>query len=68
MIARLLGKTRQIIMQELSKFNFKINPTQIGLEKYMSFRINNKLSFIESFYVLYQIAYLKTYTKMILSI
>ena len=53
MIARLLGKTRQIIMQELSKFNFKINPTQIGLEKYMSFRINNKLSFIESFYVLY---------------
>ena len=53
MIARLLGKTRQIIMQELSKFNFKINQTQIGLEKYMSFRINNKLSFIESFYVLY---------------
>ena len=37
------------IMQELGKFNLKTNVTPNGLEKYMSFTINNKLSFIESF-------------------
>ena len=36
-------------MQELSKFNFKINVIPNGLEMYMSFSINNKLSFIDSF-------------------
>ena len=36
-------------MKELGKFNFKINVIPNGLEKYMSFSINNKLSFIESF-------------------
>ena len=36
-------------MQELGKFNFKINVIPNGLEKYMSFTINNKLSFIDSF-------------------
>ena len=36
-------------MQELDKFNLKINVIPNGLEKYMSFTINNKLSFIESF-------------------
>ena len=35
-------------MQELGKFNFKINIIPNGLEKYMSFSINNNLSFIDS--------------------
>ena len=38
-----------LIMQELSKFNFKINVIPNGLEKYMSFNINNKLNLIDSF-------------------
>ena len=36
-------------MLELGKFNLKINVIPSGLEKYMSFTINNKLSFIGSF-------------------
>ena len=36
-------------MQELSKFNLKINVIANGLEKCMSFTINIKLSFIDSF-------------------
>ena len=36
-------------MQELGKFNFKINAVPNGLEKYVSFTINNKLSFTDSF-------------------
>ena len=37
-------------MQELGKFNLKINVIPIGLEKYiMSFSINSKLIFIDSF-------------------
>ena len=36
-------------MQELVKFNLKINVIPNGLEKYMSFIINNKLSFTDSF-------------------
>ena len=36
-------------MQGLSKFNLKINIIPNGLENYTSFRINNKLSFIDSF-------------------
>ena len=36
-------------MQDLGKFNLKINVMPIGLVKYMSFTINNKLSFIDSF-------------------
>ena len=36
-------------MQELGKFNFKINVITNGLEKYISFTIINKLSFIENF-------------------
>ena len=35
-------------MQKLSKFNLKINAVPSGLEKYMSFSINSKLSFINS--------------------
>ena len=38
-----------LIVQELGKFNLKINVIPNGLEKYMSFSINNKLSFIDSF-------------------
>ena len=36
-------------MQELGKFSLKINVIPNGLEKYMSFSINDKLSFIDSF-------------------
>ena len=36
-------------MQELAKFNLKISVISNGLEKYMSFTINNKLRFIDSF-------------------
>ena len=38
-----------LLMQELGKFNLKINVIPNGLGKYMSFSINNKLSFIDSF-------------------
>ena len=38
-----------LIMQELGKFNLKINIIPNGLEKHMSFSINNKLRFIDSF-------------------
>ena len=36
-------------MQELGKVNLKINVVPNKLEKYMSFTINSKLSFIDSF-------------------
>ena len=36
-------------MQELSKFNLKINVIPNGLENHMSFSIINKLSLIDSF-------------------
>ena len=36
-------------MQELGKFNFKINVLPNGSEKYMSYNIDNKLSFMYSF-------------------
>ena len=39
-------------MQELGKFNLKINAIPNGLKKYMSFTINNKLSFIDNFHFL----------------
>ena len=38
-----------LIMQELGKFNFKINAIPNGLGKYTSININNKLVFIDSF-------------------
>ena len=41
-----------LIMQELSKFDFKINVILNGLEKCMSFNINNELIFIDSFHFL----------------
>ena len=36
-------------MHELGKFDLEINFTRNGLEKYMSFSMNNKLGFIDSF-------------------
>ena len=36
-------------MQQLGKFNFKINIILYGLEKCMSFSISNKLVFVDSF-------------------
>ena len=36
------------ITQELSKLNLKIKVIPNGLEKYMSFTINNKLTFIDT--------------------
>ena len=36
-------------MQELGKFNLKVSVIPNGLEKYMSFTINRKLGFIDSF-------------------
>ena len=38
-----------LIIQDLDKFNFKINVIPNGLEKYMSFNINNKVAVIDSF-------------------
>ena len=38
-----------LIMQELEKFNLKISVIANGLAKYMTFTINNKLRFIDSF-------------------
>ena len=38
-----------LIMQEIGKLNLKVNVTANGLEQYMSFGINNKLMFIDSF-------------------
>ena len=36
-------------MQEIGKFNFKINVVPNGLEKCLSFNINNKITFTDSF-------------------
>ena len=36
-------------MQELGKFNFKVNVIRNGLQKYMIFIINNKLLFLDNF-------------------
>ena len=36
-------------MQELGKFNLKISVIPTGLVKHMSFTVNNKLGFINSF-------------------
>ena len=38
-----------LIMQELGKFNLKIDVIPNGLEKYMNFTISIKLRFIDSF-------------------
>ena len=38
-----------LIMQELGKFDFKINVMPDGLKKYTCFNLDNKLVFIDSF-------------------
>ena len=38
-----------LIVQKQGKFSLKINAIPNGMEKYMSFSINNNLSFIDSF-------------------
>ena len=38
-----------VFKQELGKFNFESNVIPNRLEKYMSFNINNKLIFVDSF-------------------
>ena len=38
-----------LIMPELGKFNVKVNVIPNELDKYMSFTINNKLTYIDSF-------------------
>ena len=59
-----------LIIQELCKFNLKINIIPNGLEKYRSFSINNKLSFIDSFQFLSSSldSLVKNLTKDVLSI
>ena len=52
MFYNLTNYDSHLIMQELIKFDLKVNVVPNGLEKYMSFRINNKLSFIDSFQLL----------------
>ena len=37
-----------LIIQEIGKFDFKVNAIPNGLEKYMAFTINNNLVFIDS--------------------
>ena len=41
-----------LIVQELGKFSLKINDIPNGLRKYISFSINNKFIFIDSFQIL----------------
>ena len=41
-----------LVTQELGKSNLRINVIPNGLEKYVSFTIDNKLSFIDSFQLL----------------
>ena len=45
----LKNSNSRLFMQESDKFNLKINVIPNGLEKYMSFTINKKISFIGSF-------------------
>ena len=42
----------RLIIQELGKFNLKINVIPNGLEKYMSFTVSNKLIFTNGFHFL----------------
>ena len=44
----LRGYDSHLIMQEIGKFDVKVNLVPNGLEKYMAFKINNILNFIDS--------------------
>ena len=52
-----------LIVQQLGKFDPKINIVPNGLEKYMSFNINNKLIFVDSFQFLSSL--LDTFVKIL---
>ena len=45
---KLRGYDNHLIMQEIGKFDLKVNFIPNGLEKYIAFTINNNLGFIES--------------------
>ena len=47
-IHNLKGCDIHLIMQEIGKFDVKVNVIPNGLEKYMTFTINNNLVFIDS--------------------
>ena len=47
-IHNLRGYGSHLIMQEIGKFNIKVNVIPNGLEKSMAFKINNNLIFIDS--------------------
>ena len=44
----LKGYDSHLIIKEMSKFDVKVNVIPNGLEKYMAFRINRDLVFIDS--------------------
>ena len=44
----LRGYDNNLILEELSKFNCKINVIPNGLERYMSFTLNGNMAFIDS--------------------
>ena len=48
MFHNIKGYDSHLIMQEIDRFDVKINITLNGLEKYMAFTINNGLVFIDS--------------------
>ena len=48
-VCHCLKKYDSHLIMQRSNVNLKINVIQNGLEKYMSFSINNKLSFIDNF-------------------
>ena len=43
-----LGYYSHLIMQEIGKFDVKVNVIPNGLEKYIAFKINENLVFIDS--------------------
>ena len=49
MFCNLKNFDSHLIIQKPGKFNLKVSVTTNGLETYMRFNINNKLSFIDNF-------------------
>ena len=52
MFHNLKNYDHHLIIQELGKFNLKKNIIPNGLQKHMSYNINSKLTFIDSFHFL----------------
>ena len=67
-----LKKYAYLVMQELGKFDFKINVIQNGIDEYVRFCLDNSLVFIDSFQflssLLDSIVSPRIWAKMILSI